>query len=154
MEEILGISQDFTWERRTAVDMLGEDATEADMQMDADEHNRARERYQRLFWEPVVEGQEPILPKELESHRAEGRKNARAAQGIKAAHASLPPRTHEERVVDVSGRPSVTFVDVGGKFVDVDDSVRRLKEAGRRSKLRMQKRQRKEEASRRARAVN
>lgn len=57
MEEILGISQDFTWERRTAVDMLGEDATEADMQMDADEHNRARERYQRLFWEPVVEGQ-------------------------------------------------------------------------------------------------
>lgn len=48
----------------------------------------------------------------------------------------------------------MTFVDVGGKFVDVDDSVRRLKEAGRRSKLRMQKRQRKEEASRRARAVN
>lgn len=59
MEEILGITQDRQVRRGAltrGVDELGDDAVEADLQAEAEGNDEARHRYQRMFWEPVVEG--------------------------------------------------------------------------------------------------
>lgn len=42
-------------------------------------------------------------------------------------------------------RPNVKFVDVGGRFLDVDDRLRRIRECERRSKIRTRKREQKKE---------
>lgn len=57
MEEILGVADNITTVRGAArgLQELGEDATEADAT--AARKDRLRDRYQRLFWEPMVEGQ-------------------------------------------------------------------------------------------------
>ena len=63
MEEILGVADNTRSFRHTAsrgVQELGEDATEADASSST--KDRLRDRYQRLFWEPVVEGQVSPLP--------------------------------------------------------------------------------------------
>ncbi|CCM03643.1 uncharacterized protein FIBRA_05787 [Fibroporia radiculosa] len=146
MEQILGVT-----ERQKSVHggaqgltELGVDASEADARMDEEINHRARERYQRLFWEPVVEGLDPILPSSLERARADQRQKARATGEAKAAEARIPLRRNEEHIINVPGRPSWQFVDVGGKYVDVDDRIRRLKESERRSVLKVKRRQRKD----------
>lgn len=152
MEEYLGVVERRKWNNSSMTSSaqahmeLGEDAWQADaqVQMDVESKNRARERYQRLFWEPVVEGQDPIMGSNLERARIEAREKIRAEEEYKAAHAGIPPKKHDEHGVDIPGRPSWKFVDVGGKFVDVNDRVRRLKESERRSKLKVRRRQRKE----------
>lgn len=58
MEEILGVTDNTrTLRQLTGQGMreLGEDATEADASSST--QDSLRDRYQRLFWEPVVEGQ-------------------------------------------------------------------------------------------------
>ena len=62
MEEILGVKED-TESRRSltrGADQLGEDTTLADLQVESEGSNAARDRYQRMFWEPVVEGKASI----------------------------------------------------------------------------------------------
>ncbi|OSX66960.1 hypothetical protein POSPLADRAFT_1175681 [Postia placenta MAD-698-R-SB12] len=152
MEEYLGVVERRKWNNSSMTSSaqahmeLGEDAWQADaqVQMDVESKNRARERYQRLFWEPVVEGQDPIMGSNLERARIEAREKVRAEEEYKAAHAGIPPKKHDEHGLHIPGRPSWKFVDVGGKFVDVNDRVRRLKESERRSKLKVRRRQRKE----------
>lgn len=59
MEEILGVTQDRQVRRGSltrGVEELGEDASEADLQNEAEGNDAARHRYQRMFWEPVLEG--------------------------------------------------------------------------------------------------
>jgi len=150
MEEILGVTdKEKSLKSRNFSSVLtqselGEDASQVDAQVDSERSNRARERYQRLFWEPVAEGQDPILPTNLERTRIEERKRSRAIEEAKAASAGIPPWKHEEHIVEVPGRPTWKFVDVGGKYVDVDDRLRRMKESERRSRLRSQRRARKD----------
>ena len=56
MEHILGVEEDWsTSVARRAAQELGEDAVEADQISEATK-DVARARYQRLFWEPVVDG--------------------------------------------------------------------------------------------------
>ncbi len=58
MEGCLGIAEKLNTvlSNRVAAMSLGEDAVEADQLSEASK-DIARVRYQRLFWEPVVEGQ-------------------------------------------------------------------------------------------------
>lgn len=58
MEEILGVAQDRQTRRSLTrgADELGEDTTAADLQLEAEGSDSARDRYQRMFWEPVAEG--------------------------------------------------------------------------------------------------
>ncbi|GBE77548.1 hypothetical protein SCP_0104250 [Sparassis crispa] len=139
METILGVTKDTSVNPHRGVAELGENASEADSMFEAEGNNSARERYQRLFWEPAVDGKELILPGLLEQEHA-AREAAAAKRAIRFA-------TFEEHVVDVPGRPSVKFVNVGQKYVDEHDQAWRLKERQRRSVLRQHKRQRKAAAA-------
>lgn len=55
MERILGVDEKHVATKGT--EALGEDTAAADLQSDETGNDLARTRYQRLFWEPVVEGQ-------------------------------------------------------------------------------------------------
>lgn len=48
------------------------------------------------------------------------------------------------KLVVRENRPAVKFVDVGGRFLDVEDRLRRIKEGERRSKIRTRNREQKE----------
>lgn len=59
MEEILGVTQDSQFRRGASTqgaEELGEDTVESDLQSEAEGNDKARHRYQRMFWEPVLEG--------------------------------------------------------------------------------------------------
>ncbi|KAH9949380.1 eukaryotic mitochondrial regulator protein-domain-containing protein [Amylocystis lapponica] len=153
MEEILGVKQDakMRLELNRGAAELGEDASEADQVSDSKADNLLRERYQRFFWEPVVEGQEPVVSASIERERIERAKHARETAATKSKQAMLPRRTApEEHVASVPGRAAITFVNVGTKFVDVDDRMRRLKEAERRSKLKKKRAVKSEQEKERA----
>ncbi|OBZ79065.1 hypothetical protein A0H81_01445 [Grifola frondosa] len=136
MENILGITEDIKQHKmqmhRGALE-LGSDATEADTQSE-DGNEAARHRYQRLFWEPVVEGQEPILPAILAKSRADAEKHSKAEAEARS-NEGLTVFQHEEsheHIVERPGRPSIKFVDVGGKFLNIREQMHRRKDAERR----------------------
>jgi len=133
MEDILGVSKDGSVKTRQGANEFGEDATEADAMSDAAGNEKARERYQRLFWEPVPDGKDPVLPTFLDNERA----SKAQAEARKAAR-MIPKGQH---IVERPGRPSVTFVDVGTRFVDFKEQTRRTKESQRRSLLKQHRRE-------------
>lgn len=57
MEKILGVTTQPHASLSQGAEQLGEDATQADYLDEVEGNNEARHRYQRMFWEPVVEGQ-------------------------------------------------------------------------------------------------
>lgn len=57
MEYIIGVSERKRAATSTRIPALSEETIKADIQYDEEGYDaKARERYQRLFWEPVVEG--------------------------------------------------------------------------------------------------
>lgn len=134
MEKILGVSINSSVRTRQGANELGEDATEADAMSDATADEKARERYQRLFWEPVLDGKDSVLPTFLDKERA-----SKAGAEARRAARMLPKGQH---VVERPGRPTVTFVDVGTRFVQVKELAMRAKESRRRSLLKQHKRER------------
>ncbi|PCH34068.1 hypothetical protein WOLCODRAFT_94781 [Wolfiporia cocos MD-104 SS10] len=154
MEEILGVvdQQKSKADRHVSIQgaaELGEDTSMADAQMDGERSNRARERYQRLFWEPIAEGQDPAVLGALQRARHDELEKHRQVAEAKAAKADVPPIIHNEHVVERLGRPTLRFIDVGRLYVDVNDRIRRIKESERRSRLRARRRERKVQAIRR-----
>ncbi|KAI1793146.1 eukaryotic mitochondrial regulator protein-domain-containing protein [Ganoderma leucocontextum] len=139
MEDALGVTEkqaSLRGARRTGGQELGEDAVEADELSEATK-NVARDRYQRLFWEPVLEGQSPTLPETLASAVEVGK--ATKATQEKAMLNRLPHlkfETEPEVVLERPGRPTFRFVDVGVKFVDVKDQLKRVRAAKRRAHMR------------------
>ena len=166
MESILGVTADSQARplqfSKTAP--LSEDALQADYQDEAEGNNEARDRYQRMFWEPVVEGQvslwfvgnltrcltnipqEPVLPGRLETARSHAQRLTQASEDAKSDAKMLglhgkPAADHERvHIVERAGRPTIKFIDVGGKFLDVKDRTRRMKESERRQRLRGKRR--------------
>ncbi|TCD62155.1 hypothetical protein EIP91_007283 [Steccherinum ochraceum] len=136
MEKILGVTLDNRTRHyhSTGMEQLGEEATHADYQDEIDGNNEARYRYQRMFWEPVVEGQKPFIADNLETARSQTQELKQAAEDAKSDAKLLgrpidsPPHRTTVRVVKRPGRSTLKFVDVGGKFLDVRDRVRRMKE--------------------------
>lgn len=57
MEKILGVNTNLRVSLSEGAEQLGEDATQADYLDEVESNNEARHRYQRMFWEPVIEGQ-------------------------------------------------------------------------------------------------
>ncbi|KAL4070541.1 eukaryotic mitochondrial regulator protein-domain-containing protein [Scleroderma citrinum] len=100
---------------------------EADRQGEVEGTNdMARFRYQRMFWENVAEGEEPVMPAILE-----------------AARSSSRPIKQKPKVMLVEprpGRPAIKFVDIGNAFFDEQEQERRDKEGARRAQLRARKR--------------
>ncbi|KAI0652447.1 hypothetical protein C8Q79DRAFT_937727 [Trametes meyenii] len=139
MEYALGVHQG----RRTmpnAADELGEDAVEADAVSESTKA-LARDRYQRLFWEPVQEGKTPIIPGALARASEDGGKSAAALEAAKLKRLRhLRTETEAERTIERPGRPTMRFVDIGMKFLDVDDRLRRVNAAKRRSLLKRRRR--------------
>lgn len=43
------------------------------------------------------------------------------------------------QIITKPGRPDLKFVDVGGKFIEVDERLRRMAEAERRAKIKVKK---------------
>lgn len=164
MEEILGVTDNTRTLRQPTgqgKQELGDDATEADASSST--KDRLRDRYQRLFWEPIVEGQvslplhdavriltcsqEPVLLRELERARLEDRSRARAMMELRDRQAHVPaPKEQVHAVVERPGHTTIKFIDVGGKFVDLDDRLARLKAAKHRSQVRQKRRVRPSQA--------
>ncbi|KAH9897818.1 eukaryotic mitochondrial regulator protein-domain-containing protein [Cubamyces lactineus] len=144
MEYILGVTekQKSTHGLARASQELGEDAVEADAVSEATK-SRARDRYQRLFWEPITEGKIPVTPTALSRASVDAVKISTAKEAAKLKRLrSLSVGAESERVVERPGRPTMRFVDVGAKFLDVDDRLRRISAAKRRSQMKRQRRAR------------
>ncbi|EKM48230.1 uncharacterized protein PHACADRAFT_203076 [Phanerochaete carnosa HHB-10118-sp] len=133
MEYILGVSERRRTVSGTEVTALSEETIKADIQYDEEGYDtKARERYQRLFWEPTVEGQEPIIPDILEKTRASKAKTE--SDGVVT------------NIVQRPGRPEMRFVEVGDKYVDTKILKKRARDAAHRAHLRARKQQKKHEA--------
>ncbi|KAG2138682.1 uncharacterized protein EDB93DRAFT_1164502 [Suillus bovinus] len=105
------------------------DAVEADREdEEAGGFDWARQRYQRMFWETVPEGKDPVMPGILDA-------------ATKSASAISENKT-KATIVERPGRPAIKFVDVGNMFVDVKEQERRVKESERRAKVRSRRKDR------------
>ncbi|KAI6136246.1 eukaryotic mitochondrial regulator protein-domain-containing protein, partial [Pisolithus sp. B1] len=103
------------------------DVGEADQQDEVGGANDiSRLRYQRMFWENVPEGEEPIMPTILEDARSLAQPSE-----YKAKVTIVEPRP---------GRPAIKFVDVGNAFFDAQEQERRDREGARRAVLRARRR--------------
>ncbi|KAL7285522.1 hypothetical protein ACG7TL_000624 [Trametes sanguinea] len=142
MEYILGVTDKQSSRRalRSAAAELGEDAVEADAVSEATK-SRARDRYQRLFWEPVTEGKTPVVPNSLARAAVDAVNTvaAREASKLKKLR-NLSTEPQPEHVIERPGRPTIRFVDVGAKFIDVDDRLKRINAAKRRQVMKRRRR--------------
>ncbi|KAG9313978.1 hypothetical protein JVU11DRAFT_4754 [Chiua virens] len=136
MENLLGVTEAAKCTAQDVDDDLESDNTshhsrydveEADLQDEVESVNRARQRYQRLFWESVAEGEEPVMPNVLENQRG-------------AASTRTKPGGKKTLVKRAPGRPAIMFVDVGDVFVDKKEKERREREGARRSKVKARNR--------------
>ncbi|KAF8640706.1 hypothetical protein AX17_000362 [Amanita inopinata Kibby_2008] len=164
MEKLLGVKDD---ERmRTAALKQGKgdrtryDAHEADILEQEENRDAARQRYQRLYWESVPEsGGEPVVPVVLEHAKRRARQFATKPEGHMSKFSVMPRikdtdhiKTPLEKVQIATkpGRPTIEFVDVGGKFLDADECMHRMAIAERRTRVRKDKRLKKEDMARTA----
>ncbi|KAI0274960.1 eukaryotic mitochondrial regulator protein-domain-containing protein [Gloeopeniophorella convolvens] len=147
MEQLLGVTYDAT-KHKTHEDWVeGRIKTvEADALDQAEGNDKARARYQRMFWESVAEGQEPILPAALKKAQEDAANYGRSQESAKSGDAILGHHHDSKRATEIintsgaaPGRPSIKFVDIGGQFLDPKDRMRRMKESARRSRVRSKK---------------
>jgi hypothetical protein len=169
MEQLLDVKKDLRDVRESAdaEDHPRYQVEEADAedQEGGAERDLARQRYQRFFFESVVEGQvviflpfvllglhlfaqEPIMPTALQKAKDNvAAANAKRQADKSAAH--MMPRypnflknPPEVQLIERDGRPSVKFIDVGGKFLNIAEQKERLKAAERRRRQKDKKRRR------------
>ncbi|KAG2076789.1 hypothetical protein BDR04DRAFT_1089011 [Suillus decipiens] len=118
-----------TNQQAAKADSVRYDAVEADREdEEAGGFDWARQRYQRMFWETVPEGKDPIMPGILET-------------ATKSATAASENKT-KTNIVERPGRPTIKFIDVGNMFLDVKEHERRAKESERRAKVRSRRKER------------
>ncbi|KAH9997766.1 eukaryotic mitochondrial regulator protein-domain-containing protein [Russula compacta] len=145
MEQILGVTYDASKHKTHEHWVESRISTvEADALDQAEENDEARTRYQRMFWEPVVEGQEPVLPAALKKAREDAKRHGRSEESAKSNDVALGLLDDSGmEVMSTSGagtgRPAIRFIDVGTKFMDPKDHMRRMKESLRRAKIRSKK---------------
>ncbi|KAF8899223.1 eukaryotic mitochondrial regulator protein-domain-containing protein [Infundibulicybe gibba] len=152
MEKILGVKQDEDVRNSLANgqhDWTRYDVHEADTLEEEEKRDASRQRYQRLYWESVPEdGREPIVPASLEDAKKKARNFRKMDESLKSMPKVMPrikdtdtiktPR-HKVQISTKPGRPTIRFVDVGGKFVDLDERLHRIARAERRSKIKEKK---------------
>ncbi|KAF8273040.1 eukaryotic mitochondrial regulator protein-domain-containing protein [Lactarius quietus] len=147
MEQILGVTYD-AGKHKTHEGWVESriQTVEADALDQAEGDNKARTRYQRMFWEPVVEGMDPVLPNALKKARDDAIRHGRSEVSSNSVDTTLGQLDHNQKgaeVMSASGtaadRPATKFIDVGTKFLDPKDHLRRMKESERRAKVRSKK---------------
>ncbi|KAJ7492125.1 eukaryotic mitochondrial regulator protein-domain-containing protein [Mycena latifolia] len=137
MEMLLGVKQGQEQSPDRA-DVHAADMLEQDENRDA-----VRQRFQRQFWEMIPDdGKEPLLPAALEHAKRVAERHAQAAEDHKSNPRLMPrfkdtptiksPRQKVQTIVR-AGRLPIHFVDVGGKFIDVQERLKRLAMAERRN---------------------
>jgi len=122
------------------------DAHTADMLEQDENRDAARQRFQRQYWESIPDdGKEPLLPASLEHAKKIAERSAQAAHDNKSNATLMPrfkdtdtiksPRQKVQTVVR-DGRLPIHFVDVGGKFLQAEERLRRMAGAERRHSIR------------------
>ncbi|KAJ6601316.1 eukaryotic mitochondrial regulator protein-domain-containing protein [Mycena vulgaris] len=146
MEMLLGVKAETSTRERGDVHV-------ADMLEQDENRDAARQRFQRQFWETIADdGKQPILPAALEHAKRVAERHAQAQEDHKANPRLMPrfkdtptiksPR-QKVQTVEREGRMPIHFVDVGGKFVDVEERLRRLALADRRKAISSRKSEKK-----------
>lgn len=165
MEKILGVK---TQKAEQALkDGSRWDVAEADSLEQDEKRDAQRQRYQRHYWESVPEDgrvflfsyhistwlnlpQEPIVPASLEHAKNLAQKLVKFEENQKSTHPRLMPRYPDtkyiktpERVqtLEKPGRPTIEIRDVGGRFLDLNDRLKRIAVAGRRANEKEKKRE-------------
>ncbi|KAI0347972.1 hypothetical protein BDW22DRAFT_1479855 [Trametopsis cervina] len=131
MEELLAVMDETIG--RTSSELV-DDAIAADEQADDNANNAARNRYQRMFWEPTAENTDPVIPEILETLKQRTVQRRASSKSVKV------------HVVEREGRANIQFVDVGHQFMDKKAEQKRVREAERRSQTRARRQTRKAEA--------
>lgn len=124
------------------------DVDEADaleQEEDRDKNRAARDRYQRMYWESMSEGQvEPVTPAILQEAQLKVVEARRGEKDYKHQMSRVSLRDDASRkrvsVFEKPGRPTIKFYDVGGKFLDVHAERQRQKDAERRARQKEKKR--------------
>jgi len=88
--------------------------------------------------------QEPVLPAALKKAREDAKRYGRTEESTKSDDVYLGiPSDGATEVMSTddaaTGRPAIKFIDVGTKFVDPKDQMRRMKESQRRAKVKSKK---------------
>ncbi|KAJ8702027.1 hypothetical protein PTI98_000776 [Pleurotus ostreatus] len=139
MEKILG-TKTFA---ESVVSDIRYDAREADSLEEEENRDAARQRYQRLYWESTPEdGREPIVPASLEHAKKLAKKITKQAERHKSDPEYMPiihndklfVKTKKEVISQRTGSAPIKFLDVGGKFINVDDRLRRIAGAERKAR--------------------
>ncbi|KAF7337691.1 hypothetical protein MSAN_02242600 [Mycena sanguinolenta] len=133
MERLLGVqsSRAFDADVDSRADTHMADMLEQDENRDA-----ARQRFQRQYWESIDDdGREPLLPASLENAKRRAERSAQAAHDYKSTATLMPrfkdtdtiksPRQKVQTIVR-EGRLPIHFVDVGGKFLNVEERLKRM----------------------------
>ena len=91
-----------------------------------------------------VEIQDPVVPLLLEKARTDGISHARQEEQSKNHPRFLTPHADTSKLkvkmVAPPGRPMMKFSDVGGKFINKDESLKRIKKIEHRGALRSRRR--------------
>jgi hypothetical protein len=159
MEKILGVESSLS--RQPHQEGSRWDAIEADSLEQDENRDAQRQRYQRHYWESVPEdgrvgfhpsalsasyktlSQEPIVPAVLEHAKDTAQRLVKLEEHLKSSHPRLMPRFPDNKyirsppskqVLQKDGRPTLTIKDVGGKFIDLGDSLKRISVKERRAR--------------------
>jgi len=149
MEKLLGVK---TQKAEQALqDGSRWDVAEADSLEQDEKRDAQRQRYQRHYWESVPEdGREPIVPASLEHAKNLAQKLVKFEEDQKSTHPRLMPRYPDTKYIktperlqtlEKPGRPTIEIRDVGGRFLDLNDRLKRIAVAGRRAKEKEKKRE-------------
>lgn len=85
------------------------------------------------------------MPSILEDARQSGLNHiqnlerAKSHPKILRPHKQNPPKVQNVPSGAAPGRPTTTFIDVGGKFIDLKEHAKRTKESERRSRVKQKK---------------
>ncbi|KAJ7216789.1 eukaryotic mitochondrial regulator protein-domain-containing protein [Mycena haematopus] len=118
----------------------------ADMLEQDENRDAARQRFQRQYWELIDDdGRQPLLPASLENAKKKAERSAQTAQDYKSTAKLMPrfkdtdtiksPRQKVQTIVR-EGRLPIHFVDVGGKFLNAEERLRRIASGERRQAAR------------------
>ena len=95
------------------------------------------------------------MPASLQKAKAAAKRFAQAAE-MEKSNPKLMPRIKDTdtiktpktkvQVSEMPGRPTIKFVDVGGKFINVEERLRKVAQAERRARITARKAQEKKAA--------
>ncbi|KAF9446127.1 hypothetical protein P691DRAFT_804712 [Macrolepiota fuliginosa MF-IS2] len=148
MEKLLGVK---THKAEQALkDGSRWDVAEADSLEQDENRDARRQRYQRHYWESVLEdSREPIVPASLEHAKNLAQKLVKFGEHQKSTHPRLMPQFPDTKytqtpekfqILEKPGRPVIEVRDVGGKFLDLNDRLKRIAVAERRTREKGKKR--------------